>query len=67
MKKWHMEGILDKANNFQKKVVYKQGNQIFLCAGNYPLVEVRRRSSLWGCFRFFFNSDASQKLICRRS
>jgi hypothetical protein len=53
MKKWHMEGIIDSANNLQRKVVLGQGNKIFLYAGNYPVVEVRKRSSLFGCFRFF--------------
>lgn len=53
MKKWHMEGIIDRANNLQRKVVFGQRNQMFLYAGNYPLVETRRRASLLGCFRFF--------------
>lgn len=53
MKKWHMEGIVDRANNLQRKVVFAQGNRIFLHAGKYPLVETRRRPSLFGCLKFF--------------
>lgn len=64
MKKWHMEGIIDKANNLQRKVVFGQRNQIFLCAGNY-LAETRRKSSLLGCFRFFSTLLSRKKLIFR--
>jgi hypothetical protein len=52
MKKWHMEGILDKANNLQRKVVLGQGDQIFLRSDPYSS-EIRRKSMLLGCFRFF--------------
>jgi len=60
MKKWHMEGIISRANNLQRKVVFGGRNQIFLCAGNYSL-EARRKPSLMSCLRFL------TMLISRRS
>lgn len=64
MKKWHMEGIIDKANNLQTKVVFRQGNQIYLCAGNY-LLETRKKPSLLGCFRLFSTLTSRKKLLFR--
>jgi hypothetical protein len=52
MKKWHMEGIISRANNLQRKVVFGERNQIFLYAGNSAF-EVRRTPSLKSYFRFF--------------
>lgn len=64
MKKWHMEGIIDKANNLQTKVVFRQGDQMYLCAGNY-LLEARKKTSLLGCFRLFSTFTARKKLLLR--
>lgn len=64
MKKWHMEGIIDKANNQPTKVVFRQGDQIYFCAGNY-LLENRRKPSLLGCFRIFSTFTSRKKLLFR--
>lgn len=51
MKKWHMEGIINGANNLQRRVVFGERNQIFLCAGGSSQ-ELRRIPTLMGCLRF---------------
>ena len=52
MKKWHMEGILNKANDLQRKVVFGDRNQIVICPGSYSVVN-RRKVSLMNYFRVF--------------
>lgn len=57
MKKWHMEGIIQGANNSQKKLVIEGRDQMYLCSGIYafePKKNLSRNDILNRLVRFFF-------------